>query len=65
MKHPKYQIVAINKNDDNRTEIVVSRQLMHKADAERVVNYHNKTGANFTGQDKNFIYKVKEYKKNY
>ncbi len=41
MTHPKYKIVKVTIENGERREEVVSKELMFKCDAQRVVNYKN------------------------
>lgn len=63
MRHPKYQIVSVLEKDGKRLEEVVSKSLMFKCDAQRVANYHNKSGSSFNKDGSGFYYIIREYKK--
>lgn len=41
MRHPKFQIIQVEETIKGVTKKVVSKELMFKCDAERVVNYKN------------------------
>lgn len=62
MTHPKYQIIEVRIKDGIRTEEVVSKELMFKCDAERVVKYKNAHDAVFN-EDFEQYWIVSEYKK--
>lgn len=63
MRHPKYQIVQVLETNGVRKEEVVSKELMFKCDAERVVNYYNKTDSTINKNGNGYWYIVREYKK--
>ena len=63
MRHPKYMITLVNKKNGVETREVVSKELMFKCDAERVVNYYNKKDSVFNDNGDGFWYVVTEYKK--
>lgn len=63
MRHPKYQIVSVLVKDGKQLEEVVSKSLMFKCDAERVVNYYNKTDSTINKDGSGYWYIVREYKK--
>ena len=66
MRHPKYQIreITVRKNvyPQETWNNVVSKELMFKCDAERVVNYKNKHDAVFN-EDIEQYWVVSEYNK--
>lgn len=63
MIHPKYKIVQVVETNENTTTETVSKQLMFKCDAERVVKYQNQNWA-IMKPDYKLYWVVEEYKKN-
>ena len=63
MTHPKYQIVEVRVKDGNRSEEVVSKELMFKCDAERVVNYKNKQDSYCPDFDNMHYWMIRHYEK--
>ena len=62
MVHPKYKIIQITENKNNITEETVSKQLMFKCDAERIVNYQNQYWG-INKPDYKLYWIIKEYTK--
>lgn len=44
-RHPEYKIIEVRIENGERSEKVVSKELMYKCDAERVVNWKNRADA--------------------
>ena len=58
MTHPKYKIIEVNIKDGVRTEEVVSKELMYKCDATRVVNWKNREDATYIDYDNQHYWQV-------
>lgn len=58
MRHPQYKIIEVNIKDGIRTEKVVSKELMSKCDAERVVKWKNQTDAVFLDADNSHYWQI-------
>lgn len=58
MRHPAYKVIEVRIKDGIRTEEVVSKELMFKCDAERVVNWKNRTDATTIDYDNAHFWQV-------
>lgn len=58
MRHPAYKIIEVRIKDGIRTEEVVSKELMFKCDAERVVNWKNRNDAVFLDANNSHYWQV-------
>ena len=62
MRHPRFQIVQVEGTIEGATKKVVSKELMFKCDAERVVNYKNAHDA-IIRKDYYSYWVIQEYQK--
>lgn len=63
MRHPKFQIIQVEEVSKAVSKKVVSKELMFKCDAERVVNYKNAHDA-IIREDYRLYWYIQEYQKN-
>lgn len=57
-RHPEYKIIEVRIKDGERSEKVVSKELMYKCDAQRVVDWKNRTDATFIDSDNKHYWQV-------
>lgn len=57
-RHPEYKIIEVKIKDGIRSEEVVSKELMYKCDAQRVVDWKNRTDATFIDADNSHYWQV-------
>lgn len=56
--HPKYKIMEVDIRDGKKTENIVSKYLMYKCDAVRVVKYKNSHDATFNDDNNQHFWLV-------
>lgn len=57
-RHPEYKIIEVKIENGERSERVVTKGLMYKCDAQRVVNWKNRTDATFIDSDNKHFWQV-------
>lgn len=57
-RHPEYKIIEVRIENGGRSEKFVSKELMYKCDAQRVVNWKNRTDATVINYDNAHFWQV-------